>query len=80
MFVLALSLEKRGCESDMYDMLIISGGINGVGLPAIPLAVAGSEFAKSTDDILWHRSKLGLWMNESDRMAMVATPMLQRAA
>ncbi len=45
----------------------------GAGLYAAEAAyLQATEFAKSADDILWRRSKLGLKMTEQERLAMAA--------
>jgi hypothetical protein len=45
-----------------FDLVIAGGGINGTGIDA--------EFARTSEDVLWRRSKLGLHLPESAQRAV----------
>lgn len=61
-----------------YDLAIIGGGLNGVGLArdaagrGLVRYLMRHEWARFPEDVLWHRSKLGLTMPAADRDALAA--------
>ena len=46
-----------------FDLAIVGGGINGTEIDA--------EFARTGEDVLWRRSKLGLHRRESAQRAVI---------
>jgi glycerol-3-phosphate dehydrogenase len=47
----------------LFHLAIVGGGINGTGIDA--------EFARTGEDVLWRRSRLGLHLPESAQRAVI---------